>query len=58
MLMAGLEQTEPSGQHGLKHEEGVSLPPGRGLNGLIREVVQRIAAQVCMNVIQKIMMLL
>jgi hypothetical protein len=58
MLMAGLEQTEPSGQHGSKHEEGASLHPGRGCDGPIHEVLQKIAAQVGMNVIQKILMLL
>jgi hypothetical protein len=36
----------------IKHEEGFSLIPGQGRDGRIREVLQGIAAQVCMDVIR------
>jgi hypothetical protein len=35
-----------------KHGEGLSLTPGRGWDGRIREGLQGIAAQVCMDMIQ------
>ncbi len=50
MLLGGPEQIKPSEQH-VQAWGGLSLTPGQGQNGHIRELLQGIAAQVCMDVI-------
>ncbi len=50
MLLGGIEQIEPSGQH-FQAWAGLSLTPGRGQDGHIHEALLGIAAEVCRDVI-------
>ncbi len=52
MLLGGPEQIQPRGQH-VQAWEGLSLTRRRGQDGCIREVLQGIAAQVCMDLYNK-----
>jgi hypothetical protein len=42
LVVGGTRTNKQSGGLELKHEEGVSLSPGRGRDGPIREVLQKI----------------
>jgi hypothetical protein len=52
LVVGGARADKQSWQLEPKHGEGVSLSPGRGQDGPNREVLQKIATQVCINVIQ------
>jgi hypothetical protein len=54
LVVGRARANKQSGQLEPKHGEGVSLSSGRGQDGPYREVLQKIATQVCINVIQEI----